>query len=87
MKINVELLEPFDWEDKQFVVDADIEKVGDLIKFLFDAEHSELEALLVKRGKINPTMMVLVNGVSVWDLGHKLSEGDELVFSRTVSGG
>ena len=86
MKLFLEFLEPFDRIASQLEYQFSGSTLGELIRSVF-AEALDLQGLLIDNQQVRDRFFVLVNGLRVDDLGEELKDGDEVVFSRTISGG
>ena len=91
-KVKLNLLNIFQLKLKKKFIEYEGKTVGDIISKFIDENKDKLEDnLLVKnKKKLNPQMLILVNGRNIKYLKNyktKLNNGDELYISFPMAGG
>jgi molybdopterin converting factor small subunit len=92
VKIELNLFNLFALRTKKDKLEYEGNNVGDIIKqFINDFKETLGEGVLTKnKKKLNPQMLVLLNGRNITYLNNyktKLKEGDKLYLSFPISGG
>ena len=88
-KIRLKILPPFTRNFKSLEVSLTVErgsKLADLIKDLSKKGLITIDKI-INNGRLKDYVVILVNGITVFDLSHVVSDGDRIVVMPLASGG